>query len=315
LAAVRAGEFQVMDSAQVRDRFTQMAATARGLLADFRELEQSFRDLDRGVREKIATWSGGKGTLLDQVFGERDAISDSDQGKSFQAFWDFLMSTARQEELTDLLEAALAMPAVQMLEPDGRIRRVHYDWLEAGEVAQRTVARLSEQLRRYLDDKAWLENKLIMQIIRDIEQSALTVRDAAPDGPFMALDEPGPEIELPMDRPLFSPPFQARIADRILVEGGGDVPTQALYEQIYVDKAELAARIRRLLQTRSQISLGEVVASHPLDRGLAEIVAYLSLASEDRGAAIDDDDRQTLSWTDAAGTTRRATVPRVVFCR
>ena len=315
LAAVRAGEFQVMDSAQVRDRFTQMAATARGLLADFRELEQSFRDLDRGVREKIATWSGGKGTLLDQVFGERDAISDSDQGKSFQAFWDFLMSPARQEELTDLLEAALAMPAVQMLEPDGRIRRVHYDWLEAGEVAQRTVARLSEQLRRYLDDKAWLENKLIMQIIRDIEQSALTVRDAAPDGPFMALDEPGPEIELPMDRPLFSPPFQARIADRILVEGGGDVPTQALYEQIYVDKAELAARIRRLLQTRSQISLGEVVASHPLDRGLAEIVAYLSLASEDRGAAIDDDDRQTLSWTDAAGTTRRATVPRVVFCR
>ena len=315
LAAVRAGEFQVMDSAQVRDRFTQMAATARGLLADFRELEQSFRDLDRGVREKIATWSGGKGTLLDQVFGERDAISDSDQGKSFQASWDFLMSPARQEELTDLLEAALAMPAVQMLEPDGRIRRVHYDWLEAGEVAQRTVARLSEQLRRYLDDKAWLENKLIMQIIRDIEQSALTVRDAAPDGPFMALDEPGPEIELPMDRPLFSPPFQARIADRILVEGGGDVPTQALYEQIYVDKAELAARIRRLLQTRSQISLGEVVASHPLDRGLAEIVAYLSLASEDRGAAIDDDDRQTLSWTDAAGTTRRATVPRVVFCR
>jgi hypothetical protein len=213
------------------------------------------------------------------------------------------------------LEAALAMPAVQSLQPDGRIRRVHYDWLEAGEVAQRTVARLSEQLRRYLDDKAWLENKLIMQIIRGIESSALTVRDAAPDGPFMALDEPGPDIELPMDRPLFSPPFQARIADRILVEGGDDVPTNALYEHIYVDKAELAARIRRLLQTRSQISLSEVVATHPLDRGLAEIVAYLSLASESSGAVIDDDDRQTLSRIDAAGTPRRATVPRVVFCR
>ena len=31
------------------------------------------------------------------------------------------------------------------LNPDPRLKRVHYDWLAAGELAQRTVARLSEQ--------------------------------------------------------------------------------------------------------------------------------------------------------------------------
>jgi hypothetical protein len=181
---IRAGHVDVMDAAQVRDRFAQMSDTAYALLADFRELEQSFRDLDRAVREKIATWDGNKGALLDEIFGERDAISDSDQGRSFLAFWDFLMSPARQEELSSLLQLVYALPAVRQLEPGPRLLRVHYDWLEAGEVAQRTVARLSEQLRRYLDEKVWMENRLIMQIIRKIEQGALAVRQAPPPGAF-----------------------------------------------------------------------------------------------------------------------------------
>src|SRR3569832_3017013 len=88
--------------------------------------------------------------------GERDAIADSDQGKSFRAFWDFLLSSRRQEELTELLDRVLTLPAVTALKPDARTRRVHYDWMEAGEHAQRTVAQLSQQLRRFLDDQAWL---------------------------------------------------------------------------------------------------------------------------------------------------------------
>jgi hypothetical protein len=285
------------------------------LLADFRELEQSFRDLDRAVREKIATWDGNKGALLDEIFGERDAISDSDQGRSFRAFWDFLMSPVRQEELTSLLASVYALPAVRQLEPSARLLRVHYDWLEAGEVAQRTVARLSEQLRRYLDEKVWLENRLIMQTLRKIEQSALAVRKKSPPGTFMELDEPAPSIDLPMERPLFSPPWKPTIADQILVEGSGDVPTDVLYEQIYVDKTELATHIRRALQTRPQISLGELVESRPLERGLAELVAYLSLAAEDRRALIDDEQKQTIVWTDDTGCQRRASVPLVVYCR
>lgn len=312
---VRAGDFEIMDPAQVRDRFAQMSSTAYALLADFRELEQSFRDLDRAMREKIATWSGGRGALLDDLFGERDAISDSDQGRSFRAFWDFLMSPSRQEELSELLASVCALPAVRQLKPDERVLRVHYDWLEAGEVAQRTVARLSEQLRRYLDDKVWLENKLIMQLIRSIEQRALEVRPHLPEGTFMELDEPGPDIDLPTERPLFTPPWKPKIADQILLDGATEFPTDVLYEQVYVDKAELASRIRQALQTQPQVSLGELLASHPLERGLAELVAYLSLAADDTRAIIEDEQRQSVSWTDPSGKERYATVPMVIYSR
>jgi hypothetical protein len=73
--------------------------------------------------------------LLQNVFGASDAIRDSDQGRGFQAFWDFLMSPARQKEQTSLLETLLSLPPVEELRPDRRLFEVHFDWLQAGEQA------------------------------------------------------------------------------------------------------------------------------------------------------------------------------------
>ncbi len=136
IARVQEGELALLDDTALRDRFQQFTALARELLADFREVEHNFRALDRRVRERIALWDGAKGALLQEIMGERDAIADSDQGKSFRAFWDFLMSQSRQEEFTQLLARVLDLPPVAALAPDPRLKRVHYDWLEAGEYAQ-----------------------------------------------------------------------------------------------------------------------------------------------------------------------------------
>ena len=201
---VRQGDVPLLSDTAVRERFQQFTSLARELLADFREVEQNFRALDRRVRERIALWDGGRGELLQEIMGERDLIAESDQGRSFRAFWDFLMSQSRQEELTDLLERVLQLAPVAALQPDARLRRVHYDWLEAGEHAQRTVALLSQQLRRFLDDQAYLENRRIMDLLRGIEAGALAVRQALPTGDFMTMAGMSADIDLPMERPLHS---------------------------------------------------------------------------------------------------------------
>lgn len=312
---IRSGQVDLMDATQLKDRFLQVAGTARGLLTDFREVEQNFRSLDRVVRERIALWEGGKGDLLEEIFGQRDVIADSDQGKSFRAFWDFLMSPARQEELSALLAAVFELEPVRALEPDRRLMRVHYDWLEAGEHTQRTVARLSQQLRRYLDDKAWLDNRRIMQILHEVEANALAVREAPPEGPFIELGEPAPALDLPMERPLFSPPVKPVITEQALQSGDAQIAADALFDQVYVDKPRLAGQIRRALQTRRQIALTELIADYPLEQGLAELVAYLSLASEDHQAVIDDQQTQTVHWSDRDGRARQATLPLIIFSR
>ena len=319
IARVLMGDVPLLDDTALKDRFQQFVQLARELLADFREVEHNFRLLDRRVRERIALWDGAKGALLEEIMGEREAIADSDQGRSFRAFWDFLMSSRRQEELTELLSRVLALPPVADLKPDARTRRVHYDWLEAGEHTQRTVAQLSQQLRRFLDDQAWLENRRIMDILHGIEAKALTLRDAQPAGEMMRIAESGAEVELPMERPLFTPAAKPLIAEIELQAGDMEVDAAALYSQVVVDRAQLAHHIRRALQARSQVTLRELTDEQPLQQGLAELVAYLQLGNEAFKTVVDEDIVETIAWemaaTDGVMISKAARLLRVIFVR
>jgi hypothetical protein len=192
---------------------------------------------------------------------------------------------------------------------------VHYDWLEAGEQTQRTVARLSQQLRRFLDDQAWLENRRIMEILRGIEAGALAVRETPPGERFMQLNDSAAEIDLPMERPLYRPPIKPRIADIEVTAGEAGLDAAALFAQVVIDRAELSRHIRQALQSRAQISLAELLTARPLRQGLAELVAYLQLAGDQPQTVVDEETVDAITWQAADGMVRRARMPRVIFVR
>lgn len=315
IARVLAGDIALLEDAALKDRFQQFTTMARELLADFREVEHNFRGLDRRVRERIALWDGSKGALLEEIMGERDAIADSDQGRSFRAFWDFLMSSRRQEELTALLERVLALPPVADLNPDTRTRRIHYDWLEAGEHTQRMVAQLSQQLRRFLDDQAWLENRRIMDILRGIESKALELCAMPPAGTVMHVDDIAADIELPMERPLHPPPLKPAIIDASIEAGEAEVDAGALFSQIVIDKAALSRHIRHALQEHSRITLRELCQARPLQQGLAELIAYLQLAGQEFKSTVDEENEDVIAWRDGGDRMKQARLPRVIFVR
>ena len=324
---VLAGDAPLLDDTAVKDRFLQFQQLARELLADFREVEHNFRRLDRKVREKIALWDGTKGALLDEIMGERDAIGDSDQGRSFRAFWEFLMSSRRQEELSERLDQALALPAVAALKPEPRTRRVHHDWLEAGEHTQRTVAQLSQQLRRFLDDRAFLENRRILDLLHGIESKALALRESFPTESLTTLDAMGADIALPMERPLFTPGTKTHLTAPALDAEDDDIDTARLFGHIVVDKARVRATILKALRRRPQITLHDLLEDEPLQQGLAELVAYLELAHAGENnatldglrAVVDETTNETIRWpgNDAQDDPieRLALLPRVIFTR
>lgn len=315
IAAIYRGDIPVLDETALKDRFLQFSTMARELLSDFRAVEHNFRQLDTQVREKIATWEGNKGALLDEIFGDRDMITDSDQGRSFRAFWDFLMSSRSQEEFSGLLEAVCSMDAVRDLTFDSRLRRIHFDWLEAGEHTQRTVAGLSRQLRRYLDSQAWLENRRIIGILDAIFKKAVAVKDRMPTGAFMTIDDPGPKVRLPMERLLYAPPVSVSVNSLIEMSDGSGIATDALFDQVYIDRTKLRSAISQELQTENQVLLRDVIRRHPLEKGLAELVAYLAIAGENRLTIFDETNRDEVAWRDDTGRMRTATVPRIIFNR
>ena len=320
IAQLTAGHITPHDSTRIKEKYLQAEETARQLLSDFRQVEENFRTLDRGVRERITTSDSGKGQMLDTIFLEQDAITESDQGRSFKAFWSWLMSPASQEQLQETLQKVLQLPEITALnstseQQDALLDGIRFRLLEAGEKVNSTCAQLVEQLRRYLDDQAWLENRRIMEIVRQIEQSAITIRQSPPpEKVFTRLAPLKPEIELPMARGLFRP-AQRPVIDEVPQEGEADVDTSVLYNQHYVDEQLLKSQIRFALHNRPQITLLELVELYPVTKGLSEVIAYLHIASESDRAVINTDLNQAIAWQDSSGVEKTAWMPSVIFIR
>lgn len=312
IAAVESGVLTVLDATAVRDRYQQLSATARDLLSDFREVEENFRLLDRGAREKIAAWEGTKGDLLAELVGSRSEIAGSDQGRSFQSFYEFLLSEARQAELTELLAKVSTLDTI---EADQRIRGIHHDWSEAADRAQRTIRQISEQLRRFLDDQVWLENRRVLDLVRSVESIALSLR-GNPPALGLDVDQPGIEFALPFERPLYQPPAAVAVESHI-PESTEEVDTELLFAQTFVDQARLVETIRTALPESSSALLSDIIAMHPIEQGAAEIVGYLALNDEDVTIDMDDTAETVLEYCDSAAPeiTKRARLPKVTVRR
>lgn len=312
IARAERGEFRRLDEVSQRDRYQQFSQTARELLSDFRQVEENFRRLDRQLREQIAGWTGSKGALLEDALSSRNSIAESDQGRSFQAFYDFLLSYERQAELTDLLGRLDRIE--EIADKDERLRHVHFDWIDASERTQATVRLLSEQLRRFLDDQVWLENRRVFELLRNIESKALEVRDVRDAEITTEMDETGATLGLPMERPLYRRPAELALEAVDLAAGSEDFDASALVSQVYVDRSLLVRQVRKALGPRDLVGLREVLASAPLEQGLAELLGYLSLNEREFAVVFDDEHREQVEWS-AGRVDRIAELPRTSFAR
>jgi hypothetical protein len=314
IARAKAGMIDTLDSTQVKERYFEVEETAKKLLADFRQIESNFRSLDRDTREKIASSDDAKGKVLDEIFTSHDVIWDSDQGKSFRAFWEFLMSPSRQGELEELLTAVHKREEIAGTSAELFLPKIKIYLLEAGEKVYKTNNLLAEQLRKFLDDRAYLENRRIMELIRGIEKQAIEVKDHAPSARFIHVPGIAPELDLVLCRGLFVPPLNPPLRGTAGEAHDTGVSLSALYNQVFVDERRLLDNIRKSLQLRDQISLGELVQGFPLEHGLAEAVAYLAIAFRLPKTIVEENETEDIVYGENPKA-RVLRMPRVTFVR
>jgi hypothetical protein len=279
-------------------------------------VEENFRNLDSETRERIATTTQPKGALLEEIFGETDHIHRSDQGKSFNAFWEFLMSPARQDELRDWLRVVEALGAIRELPREDFVRNIPPMLLDAGEKVHGTVAQLVDQLRRFVDDQAHLENRRILDLIHEIETHAIALKNAPPPGSeFATIESFAPELSLPMCRALFKPPRTPVLDLAAIEKGAADLDLAALFKQATVDERVLRSQIAELLRLRPQVTLADVARAYPPRQGLAEVVTYLRIAAHEE-SPVDETIQDTILLPATDGRPdKHVRIPRVIFTR
>lgn len=310
------GVYEKTDDTRIREDYLLAEETAKRLLADFRQVEQNFRDLDKDTRQAIIKSSLTKGKLLDDIFSKQDFLWGTDQGKSFKAFWEFLMSRTMQEELETLLQKINSLPAILQLKKDATIDRLKTNLVEAGDKVNRTNDGLLEQLRKFVEQKSLLESKRILNSIDRIESLLFELKDSVePDFPLLIIAG----IIKPsfiMERPLFKPPVKVLFQESEIKEGQSNAETDALYEQFFIDIELLKANIRSLLKNKPHVSLQEVFAHYKPVKGIAEVLGYMQIASRENKHLIDLERKEELV-VENIETDKQFTieVPVIVFNR
>jgi Protein of unknown function (DUF3375) len=283
---------------QLRERFFEASSMARQLLRDFRQVEERFRDIARDLQRAQLQPGARKGALVEYVLDADARLKDSEQGRSFYSFWEFLISPLQSDELKSLLAQVAALPDLRsVLSEDYLLPRLPGYLVNAGEKVVHSNARLAEQLRRLLDEQTQAENRRVQGLIQEIKHEAYSLNQSIPDNVRLLELEGAPGIQLIMERNFWelpkTPTFDNQ-PDSISEEDLENLDLASLYDQFSINEEELERHIETLLETQPQIRLSEVLEHYPAEKGLAEILAFCVLAARDPRHSIDPDVREEI---------------------
>jgi hypothetical protein len=304
IAEAEKGLVPRLDERQVKERFQQFSMLARSLLSDFRTVEYNMRGMYRKRRIDITQWSKSKGELIGKIFGESASIEKSDQGRSVQAFSDLLLNPQLRAQLSGALDTLYELPAVRKVGVDHNLRRLYPTLLDDKDHIQATIALLSKQLRRFIDDRTFLENARLSELISEFSKQAVAVaadkdaRKQAPDD-FFELELPQAQLNLPLERPMFSPRELISYDSADLKQGqSGEHDADILTGLEFVDTARLRHNINTVLNEKPKATLCEILERFPLELGLEEVLAYLQLAFDEYVADTDEGRTDEITWNE-----------------
>jgi len=314
---LKLGKFDVLDDRQIKEQYLLIEETAKNLLADFRQVEDNFRILNRDFRKEIITTSQTKGKVLGDLWQRQDFLLETEQGRSFTTFWEFLLMQSKQDELDELIDEILMLPAVRQMQKETfSIENIKNNLVEAGDKTKKTTNSLWEQLRKYLEHKSFFENRMIHENITKILK-IISDENAADYGEALSLGVDNiVKIDLIADRPLFSAPQKVKFSNKIFDIGETTADNNRIFEQFEIDISKLRENIKSALKGKTQISMAELIGKFKVQKGVAEITAYIDIAEKEKKHIIDGQNRQVVEIQNIkTNKTFKVEIPQVIFCK
>jgi hypothetical protein len=314
----RTGRVESYTAVQVRERFEEISRSARDLLADFRQVEQNFKELVREILREGSGSEADRGSVLGFTLDMVDELHSSPQGQSFDSFWQFLVADSGRDEINRLVDELFRLLAEKgMAAQDLFLRKLKFYLHQAGRKVVETNHLLAEKINRILAQSTVRERRRVRELIGEIRRLALRHVDRPPEEEDFLRVETEPELSMVMDRPLTT--VQRETVFELPEEAGErleEADLTLLFDRFFVDPRLLRTRVEAMLAGagHGQVTLREVVERHPVEKGLAEIVAYLSLASTMERAMISENDTDPLLYR-RNGKEVRVEMPRVIWLR
>ncbi|MDR2084399.1 MAG: DUF3375 domain-containing protein, partial [Bacteroidales bacterium] len=276
----RDGNVAKFEDYQIQSRFEDISRLTNELIGDFKEVEDIFKMITRDIYEKQSQYDLSKGRILHYTFDALDTLKESDQGKSFYAFWNFLIDEDSQETLKTLIKQVSDILEDRGIEYNNRnLKRIKTILFQSGRKVLDSNNLLAEKLTRVVAEKHLLESRKIRETIAEIKQISLRLIEYKIPEYYGIEIELGANIDMPMERKLgeekIIPEFNV-IPETF--NSKADLESMSnLFNPDSINIKELIGNINSLLTDKQQVTLGQVIEKYPVSKGLSELIGYISL--------------------------------------
>ena len=323
IAAIKkAGVVPTFNDTQIKERFYNITKTARELLSDFKEVEQNFKEISLNIYRQQTREGVDRGQILGYTLDATEQLKGSDQGRSFYAFWQFLISGNKQDELMDLIFHTYTLLRERDIDyADNFLRKIKVYLHNAGQKVINSNHLLAEKLSRILSQQSLSDHRRAIEIIGEIKNLAVRkIGKFHGQRDFITI-EGLPEIDMSFDRPVSDPPQRANFKNQPTEIGSSqleDANFEILFDQFEMNRQELEANIGALLKQQQQVSLSELVKTYPIQNGLAEVLTYFSIATGSQQHLVNSEKKEAIPWLfeeTADPIKKEIFLPQVIFIR
>lgn len=271
-------------NAQVQERLELFTRLCYELISDFREVEDNFKQIHRGIVEQHTKAEQNKGAIVGFAFEAYDALRNSNQGRSFYAFWDFLISRTGQQDWKELIEQFLELLKEREISADEHfLQNVKSLLLEQGKSVYDANDKMADKLSRIITEKEIARHRRLRRQISSIKEIVFSLMDdeEVPCGISI-----GEELTMKMimeRKPVFTekkPPSIVKQPVAATETIADPVRFSKLVNTSFIDKKILWKKVEAVLKNKSTATLKEILETEKLNNGLAEVVSYYSFLKD-----------------------------------
>lgn len=307
---------EVYSPVQLTERFSNALELARALAADFRELEENFKQLARELAEAHAQPGTTKGGMVGRLLDTHSALKASPQGQSFYAFWNMLSSPERQNHWRELIGRVYRLDAIDPnLRANRLLERLSSRLLVEAERVVRSNERMAATLRRALESVEAGEEQRLRELIREVQRRALASSTNPAESDFYHLQAPPRPFD-GMSRRLWQRSIPGKVDGEVsFATHTLDMDTIRRFQDLeHLDLARLRENLRVCLMSAESVALSEALLRFPPKFGIVEVVGYLVIAASDSHHFVADDQPVDV-FVQENGMITRWRVPEALFTR
>jgi len=303
------GRVETYHPAQIRERFHTAVDLLKTLQGDFRAVEDRFEAIGRQVQREAMTVDRRRGEILSTALDAEDLIKQQDEGVSFNAFVNFLFAPQAQAKLRETIVEVTRLDAIA----DERaavdhIRAMVPSLLAEADNVLRQTSRLSQTLRRLLDEQAAGHRQRTAEVLREIRMLAVQLKHQVEDTQQTVGDDAAPAVGIevetnigllsPFARPFWTPEqsFDSVPEPQVIDLEAAQREARKLAHLQRLEWDQMRDAIANETKDRPSIRLSDLIKLRPLKLGIIELVGWIQIAHED-GHAIDRDANEELLVT------------------